>query len=164
MTSCLSPMGLLWYTVRVNILYVSVSVHHTHRKPCTHMHTRAEVVPLCHKMKDVLRWVQKILKVKSESASIQNNKPFYIFNETNLKGLHGSHTLGFALFLIYFQIHWCFNISTLNDQKRQSQLGLIRRLPSGSHKRHQLRCIVCVKRDSWIFVLPSEFLLLPTHT
>lgn len=33
----------------------------------------------------------------------------------------GSNALGVSLFFIYVQIHSCFNISTLNDQKKKKK-------------------------------------------
>lgn len=42
-------------------------------------------------------------------------------------------------------------------KKSQSQLGVIRRLPSGSHKRRQLRAIACFTNMRCIVVIKEAF-------
>lgn len=80
-------------------------------------------------------------------------KKLFSLNETSLKGCT-AFTRWDSLFSFYVQIDWRIHISTLNDHKKsQSQLGGIRRLPSGSHKGHQLRVIACFTNTRCIVVI-----------
>lgn len=125
-------------------LYECFCSPHTHTNICRHVHIRCSTLSCsegCVRMgendlESEVRLCEESSVCEQEVWDVEHAS-FFFPQWDKLKRTHGSHTLGFSLFLIYVQIHWCFNISTL------CQLGVIRRLPYGSHKRRQLRAIAC---------------------
>lgn len=174
-------MGLLWCTVRVK-MFLHEWFCSTHTYKTSHTCTRrlfhfALKWQMCSGgCKRSWKWSVTVW------VCINLKKIDFMFPQWDiLKRTHCSHTHWDSLcFLIYVQMHWCFNIPTLNDQKKaepvrrdkKTSIWLSQKTPAESFT--TMRCIVVIKEAleyrlhrlicEMLFSLSLLNSLLPTHT
>lgn len=136
------------------ILHVSISFM---RFFLPHTHTETYTCTYTHRL------VCSVLKSRMWSCEVWLCEQSCVSTESGTLRMHLLKKKSWIL-SVYVQIGWHIHISTLNDHKKsQSQLGGIRRLPSVSHKRHQLRATACFTNMRCIVVI-KEALQYKPHT